>query len=1184
METPLKNSKNFKGNNKLKDMKKIFLSLSPMISKKSLLKNNTYKSPNVSNYSFCPGNSFLKNSFLFNSSKKIKKRNSNDTYFSRIHYLNSYEAKESIIYNKKFINKKKNSNILTVVRIRPLIQNEKLISPEIITKVENKNTLILQNSNVYISYNNNKSNNTFTNFNYVFDSNESQKNIFNATVKNLIKDIIKGENISIFAYGGADSGKSYTLFGTNYNPGLIPNTLKEIFKEIKLYKNKEYKIKMSFYKICQNKIIDLLTNEKEYKNENEYINDIHYIEINENNDFFSIISNEDDIYEKSIKIVQIIINYKENKLEKLGKINFIEIENVFFDETKNNLNNQHPQVISNLYEFLTRRNISFPSTNDYNLETILKNIFSLNSKIIFITNISGFIYNYNETLNSLKFAEKIKEMNNESDKKNLNYLENNYLNVIEKLHTKIKSLKNLLKTYDFKKSDIKINRSSSALNYKKAIKPLIVKNEENDFENYHRKGSDLIKANDIIEENNYELDINNINDYCSEKEEQKDDDIIDNFIQQYNAEVKIKQKIMGIYYDIYLLNNSIKEKISKKQSVSFDKKKLKNYKKILIKNMKCLNDISQKNQLTLKKYMNENDIIMLKKDRNIYEKDNDSTNEKNELYKLKIRYIKLIEKICKLQEENIEIKYNYILLQNEISEKDKLIKDLHHEIELRDLNIKEMLSFDNENFINKELDKKYELLLSEQKSQTLRNKNNIWKEFYLNKNEFGIENDINYKLMNYTEKRKHFSFHPRNLSNLKANTISNYLKSKKLGTPIKNFLLPKKLETNTEIRNNINNSNIDTELSLLNLDKNYFSAESNDIIGKEFNEIIKNFNIEDKTEINFGIRNNISKNLNDIINEDEVGEDTNNKTLVSMLNDIQTVNTNINNRLSMIEKKPNNYRTSLIVKPISRTMSNNENIKDIFNNDEEKKVNRIKNITKYGYKYKSSIKPLTDKKKKKKIFKNSKMNLNFISSPNNKDLKLSNKIYNCKTNIIAKKNSNEIVSPNLIISVNLKNKNKKYDINPSLTSTFPRNNINLLKNKKRDSKCSQKYRNKLIKDKIKKDFFNEKSKKSYLNNKQKDNNCAKNKNKIENLINQRTENLKDSKNKENENLKLQIFYSQHLNKFKNNKAKIISKGNNNSDYFRKKEIISYINDSATIFDMKTNYATIDKKPAVNKNN
>ena len=234
MENSLKKSKNFKGKNKLKDIKKIFLSLSPMIPNKSLLKNNTYKSSIISNFSFCPGNSNFKNSFLFNSSKKIKKRNSIDTYFSKINYLNSFEPKESIIYSKKFINKK-NNNILTVLRIRPLNQNEKLISPEIITKVENKNTLILQNSNVYInSINNNKSNNKFTSFDFVFDSSESQTIVFDTTVKNLIKDIIKGENISIFAYGGAGSGKSYTLFGINNNPGLVPNTLKEIFNEIKI--------------------------------------------------------------------------------------------------------------------------------------------------------------------------------------------------------------------------------------------------------------------------------------------------------------------------------------------------------------------------------------------------------------------------------------------------------------------------------------------------------------------------------------------------------------------------------------------------------------------------------------------------------------------------------------------------------------------------------------------------------------------------------------------------------------------------------------------------------------------------------------------------------------------------------------------------------------------------------------
>ena len=52
-------------------------------------------------------------------------------------------------------------------------------------------------------------------------------------------------------------------------------------------------------------------------------------------------------------------------------------------------------------------------------------------------------------------------------------------------------------------------------------------------------------------------------------------------------------------------------------------------------------------------------------------------------------------------------KYNYILIQEELYKKDKIIQDLQKKIELRDLNIKETFSLDKENSINKELDYQY---------------------------------------------------------------------------------------------------------------------------------------------------------------------------------------------------------------------------------------------------------------------------------------------------------------------------------------------------------------------------------------------------------------------------------------------------------------------------------------------
>ena len=238
MKTPLKNLDNIKKSSNLSKMKKLFLSLSPQIQKVNELNKSSFKNLKLSNYSFYPRINTYKNSFLF---KNNNKRNSTDSSYSN-------NLKRSIIYNKKFIHKY-NNNILLALRIKPFNEKEKLISPETIIKIENKNTLIIKDKNEIINSNNNKSYRKIEFFNYIFNGHENQKEVFNLTLKNSVKDLINGKNITILTYGASGSGKTYTILGTRKNPGIIPNTLSMIFDLIKLNKNPEYNIKISYFEI-----------------------------------------------------------------------------------------------------------------------------------------------------------------------------------------------------------------------------------------------------------------------------------------------------------------------------------------------------------------------------------------------------------------------------------------------------------------------------------------------------------------------------------------------------------------------------------------------------------------------------------------------------------------------------------------------------------------------------------------------------------------------------------------------------------------------------------------------------------------------------------------------------------------------------------------------------------------------
>ena len=1202
METPLKNVNNFKDKKNSNYIKKMFLDFSPSISIKNNLVKSTFKSQKFINYSLDPRISSLTNSFSSKNEKKITKRSPNNTQISRLKNLNSYEQKESIIYNKKLV--QKSNNLITAVRIRPLNQKEKIISSEIITKIINNNVLQIKYPNDYITSNDNNLDKKFSCFNYIFDSYEKQTKIFNDSIKNYIKEAINGKNITIITYGPKDSGKTYTILGTIQNPGIIPNCIKEIFKDIKLYKNRDYKIKISYFMICNAKIIDLLSNENKGKLDGE----VNLKQINEDDDIFSMISGKEYKHIKSHKILQILISYKEREIKKLGKINFIELEGNeklnHFIEKENNSRNDFSRYFQNFFESTKKGNKTCTSFRNNKLSTLLKDLIENNFKIIFIANISGFAFHYDDIISTLKFAEKIKNLNYKNKNivtdSNIENLDDNHLCPCKRHNTEMKSLKNLLKLYNDKRHNIKFNKSHSTLNYNESLKKIREDTDDSELEIYNKNGLEFINSENIIKENNLDLETSELKDYSSEKEDKKFISLIDNFIQQSQAEVKIKQKIMGIYFEIYQLNNSIKEKIKNKENISDDKKKLKSIKKILSKNIQCLNEISQKNKITFKKYINGNENDMPKKYGNIYENDNDSLNELDKLNETQKKYIYLIKKFCELQKENIEIKFNYILIQDELSKKDKIIKDLQNKIKMQDLTIKEKLSSEKEDLINEELDERIKILFSEkQKAKTLRSKNKI-----LNKYEIETAHTLNeisaYNTQenNTNSKKKHYHFNPRNSTSLKSKTISNYLKKKNSESPIKSLLLSDRNETNTEIRQDNYFLNSENDLNLFNFDKNINPAEYNDIIGKEFNEIIKNFNIEDKTEINFGIKRSLSKNINDVINEDEGDEETNNKTLQSILNDIQTVNSNINKRLSVIERKPNKYKNSIIIKPISKTLASFDTEKNLFNrNEADTECNNIyKNIKNDNHKIKNKFtKIFTDKKQKKKKFNNRNIDLNYYSSPSKIDLKsVNNQINNKKYDFFPKKNSIEMKSPNLIINTNSKIGNRKLILNSSLTTNFGRNTINNYENKKnfkvklkKEKEKEKKNLEKNDKKKIKMDnekrtidmknnnkLFSQEKDSTFYNDK----NSKKIKESLTKENNLQTNDLINSKMKKEEKLKLQIFYSEHLNSFRLNKPKKISENNKiNTDLSKNYKGPSFNNDSTILIDLKTSQDTIEKK-------
>ncbi|XP_078395824.1 kinesin-like protein KIF20A [Cetorhinus maximus] len=70
-------------------------------------------------------------------------------------------------------------------------------------------------------------------FSQIFGQETSQKEFFDDTVKDLVKQYLQGQNCLVFTYGVTNAGKTYTIQGTAKDAGILPRALGMLFDHIK---------------------------------------------------------------------------------------------------------------------------------------------------------------------------------------------------------------------------------------------------------------------------------------------------------------------------------------------------------------------------------------------------------------------------------------------------------------------------------------------------------------------------------------------------------------------------------------------------------------------------------------------------------------------------------------------------------------------------------------------------------------------------------------------------------------------------------------------------------------------------------------------------------------------------------------------------------------------------------------
>uniref|UniRef100_UPI00398ED23E kinesin-like protein KIF28 n=1 Tax=Pristiophorus japonicus TaxID=55135 RepID=UPI00398ED23E len=92
-----------------------------------------------------------------------------------------------------------------------------------------------------------------------------QRRMFGDLGQGVLNNAWKGYNATLLAYGQTGSGKSYTMVGYGRDRGIIPLTCEELFKAIKQNQehDKQYQIYFSMLEIYNERVIDLLSKNKQ---------------------------------------------------------------------------------------------------------------------------------------------------------------------------------------------------------------------------------------------------------------------------------------------------------------------------------------------------------------------------------------------------------------------------------------------------------------------------------------------------------------------------------------------------------------------------------------------------------------------------------------------------------------------------------------------------------------------------------------------------------------------------------------------------------------------------------------------------------------------------------------------------------------------------------------------------------
>ncbi|GIY22170.1 hypothetical protein CDAR_562212 [Caerostris darwini] len=281
----------------------------------------------------------------------------------------------------------------------------------------------------------------------------SQETVYKDIGEEMLLHAFEGYNVCIFAYGQTGAGKSYTMMGKQEEgqEGIIPHICKDLFRKIKNTQNDDtlFSVEVSYMEIYCERVRDLLNPKnknnlrvREHPLLGPYVEDLSKLAVTSYQDIHDLMdegnkartvaaTNMNETSSRSHAVFTIIFTQKKHDkasgltAEKLSKISLVDLAGSERADSTGaqgtrlkegaNINKSLTtlgKVISALAEIATKKKkkADFIPYRDSALTWLLRENLGGNSKTAMIAAISPADINYDETLSTLRYADRAKQI------------------------------------------------------------------------------------------------------------------------------------------------------------------------------------------------------------------------------------------------------------------------------------------------------------------------------------------------------------------------------------------------------------------------------------------------------------------------------------------------------------------------------------------------------------------------------------------------------------------------------------------------------------------------------------------------------------------------------------------------------------------------------------------------------